>query len=313
MAETAELRISEAVPLAHALVSRLAEREGIRILFVKGPTAVALGARPPRPSSDVDVLCEPGRIEGIGAALEACGWRRRSPESLVERFQYASMYLFEHSVHYVHDEWPCDLDVHFNFPGFLAPENVVFDVLWSRRTTVEMAHIEVPCPDLLGQISIVALHALRDAGAHRQTADLEHLTTVVCSLAPDLRAALAALASDTGSSETLRPLFERAGLEPEASPWADPEIMRRWSARSLNVRTPTATWLIELRAAPWPKKSPLLWHALFLPRGELMSSHIGERSGWLNITRWQAQRWYRGIRHVRHGLAAARRSEQGTS
>ena len=41
--------MSEAVPLAHALVARLAELEGVRILFIKGPTAVALGARPPRP------------------------------------------------------------------------------------------------------------------------------------------------------------------------------------------------------------------------------------------------------------------------
>ena len=50
MPETGDLRVSEAVALAHALVAHLAELKGIRILFVKGPTAVALGARPPRPS-----------------------------------------------------------------------------------------------------------------------------------------------------------------------------------------------------------------------------------------------------------------------
>jgi hypothetical protein len=82
--------MSEAVPLAHALVARLAELEDVRILFIEGPTAVALDARPPRPSTDVDVLCEPGGLETLGPVLERCGWRRRVPESLTERFQHAS-------------------------------------------------------------------------------------------------------------------------------------------------------------------------------------------------------------------------------
>ena len=162
MAETAELRMSEAVPLAHALVARLAELEGVRILFIKGPTAVALGARPPRPSTDVDVLCEAGGLERLGPALERCRWRRRVPEGAGQELKYAARYLFEHSVHFIHDEWPCDLDIHYNFPGFLAPDEVVFEELWRRRTSVEVAHWPVPCADLLGQSAIVALHGLRD-------------------------------------------------------------------------------------------------------------------------------------------------------
>ena len=97
-------------------------------------------------------------MERLGAALESCGWRRRgAPSSSAHQLVHASKYLFEHSVHYIHDEWPCDLDIHYNFPGFLAPDDVVFEELWARRATVEVAHWPVPCPDLLGQLLIVAL------------------------------------------------------------------------------------------------------------------------------------------------------------
>lgn len=308
--ETAELRLSEAIPLAHALVARLAELEGVRILFIKGPTAVALGARPPRPSSDVDVLCEPGGMERLGVALKECGWRRRAPESLTNRFRHASIYMFEHSVHFIHDEWPCDLDIHYNFPGFLAPEGEVFERLWDRRTSVTVANVGVPCADFLGQAAVGGLHALRDSGARANQADLDHLAFLIGALSEEEQAALSQLAADTGASETLRPLMSAAGVAVSPSSWNDSEALRRWRARTENAGTYTTTWLLELRATPWRRKPGLAWRALFLPKEELMSTHVGESGGWLNLIRLQTQRWLRAARYLRRGLSAARRSEE---
>jgi len=72
-----ELRADEAVLLAHALVCRLAEQVGTRVLFIKGRTAVALGARPDRPSQDVDVLVDPEGFDQVCEAIAAAGWKAR--------------------------------------------------------------------------------------------------------------------------------------------------------------------------------------------------------------------------------------------
>jgi hypothetical protein len=310
LAETGTLRVSEAVHLAHALVTRLAEECGIRILFVKGPTAVRLGARPPRPSSDVDVLCEPDGIERLGAALERCGWRRRVPETANRQLVHAAKYLFEHSVHYIHDEWPCDLDIHYNFPGFLAPDDVVFEQLWERRASAEVAHWQVPCADFLGQAAIVGLHALRDPGVARNRADLEHLSAAVGRLDPADKSTLSTLAAGTGCSETLRPLLQSAQIPVPASPWSDPEALRRWTVRTHNAGVPTTSWLIELRHSPWRHRPALLWRALFLPGDQLLSGHIGLEPNRRNILRLQMRRWGRAARNLPRGIRAARGSER---
>jgi hypothetical protein len=307
LAETAELRLSEAVPLAHALVAHLAELENVRILFVKGPTAVALGARPPRPSTDVDVLCEPHGMERLGAALERCGWRRRIPESLTSRFQHASRYMFEHSVHYIHDEWPCDLDVHYNFPGFLAPDDVVFEELWTRRTAVDIANRPVPCADLLGQVAIVALHSLRDPQFSHTSPDLDFVADSLRQHGSEAVEAFARLAAATGSADTLRPLLERVDPPPMTS-HVDPELLRRWRVRTQNAGAYTTTWLIELRHRPWREKPGLVRRALFLPADELFSAHVGLPRTRRNTARLHLRRWLRAVRHLPRGIRAARRA-----
>lgn len=304
--------MSEAVPLAHALVTRLAQLEGVRILFIKGPTAVALGARPPRPSTDVDVLCELGGLERLGPALARCGWRRRVPRSSVHELEHASKYLFEHSVHYIHDEWPCDLDIHFNFPGFLAPDGVVFEELWRRHTTVEVAHWPVPCADLIGQAAIVALHGLRDPQFRHTASDLDFVGQSLRSDGPAAAAELAALAAATGSSETLRPLLEAVDAPSAASPWSDPELLRRWQVRTQHSGAYTTSWLIELRHTRWGDRSRLVRRALFLPPDELYSTHVGLPRTGRNTARLHVTRWARAVRHLPRGLRAARRADGQT-
>lgn len=307
---TAVLRVDEAVELAHALIARLAELEGIRILFVKGPTAVQLGVRPARPSTDVDVLCEPGGMERLGAALETCGWHRRIPETANRRFVHAAKYLFEHSVHYIHDEWPCDLDIHYNFPGFLAPDDVVFEALWERHDSALVAHVTVPCADLLGQAAIVGLHALRDPQVARNRADLDHLAGKLADLTVSDVSELASLAASTGCSETLRPLLNRAGTPVIGSAWTDAESLRRWRARTEDAGIPVVPWLLELRHAPWRHKPALVRRALLLSQDELFGGHLDMEPTWRNTALLHFERWRRAARHLPRALKAARRSSQ---
>lgn len=306
--QTATLRVGEAVHLAHALLTRLAELEGVRILFIKGPTAVLMGARPPRPSSDVDVLCEPGGMEKLGTALERCGWRRRVPERAKPQFVYAAKYLFDHSVHYIHDEWPSDLDIHFNFPGFFAPDDVVFEALWERRATAEVAHWPVPCADFLGQACVVGLHALRDPEKPLSRIDLEHLASALRETSAEGRLALSHLAATTGCSASLRPLLDEVGAEEPMSAWKDSPRLHQWSTRTGHGAVPTVPWLLELRETPWRSRPALIWQALFLPSDQLLSSHVGLEPSRGNIARLHLRRWRRALRNLPRGIVATRQT-----
>ncbi|AAT89622.1 hypothetical protein Lxx18920 [Leifsonia xyli subsp. xyli str. CTCB07] len=116
--------LSAAVPLAHALVREVAERNGIRILFVKGPVLAAQGLRAPRVSVDVDVWADPARFDDLIAALREFGWTRRAESRSWQLF-------ITHSVTLVRSGWPCDIDVHDRFPGAFADPQLVFETLWT--------------------------------------------------------------------------------------------------------------------------------------------------------------------------------------
>lgn len=303
---TATLRLDEAVELAHALLTRLAEIQDVRILFIKGPTAVQMGARPPRPSSDVDVLCEPEGVRKLGAALERCGWRRRVPEEAKQQFVYAARYLFDHSVHYIHDDWPCDLDLHYNFPGFFAPEEVVFEALWVARATTEVANWQVACADFLGQALIVGLHALREPDATRNQMDLGHLVSKFLERDAGTTHAFAMLASATGSMESLRPLVQRIGAPEIPGPWVDAEALRRWNLRAAASGVPTTTWWIELRLAPLRQRPGLMRRALFPSAEHFEGANVGTAMTKAALLRLRTGRLVRAVPHAIRGMTRAR-------
>jgi hypothetical protein len=246
-------------------------------------------------------------MEKIGAALERCGWRRRFEESYVERFEHAAPFLFEHSVHYIHDEWPCDLDIHYNFPGFFAPEDVVFGALWERHVTAEVAHWPVPSADLLGQAMIVALHVLRDDAAPSAHPDFMHLVARLRRLDRADLADLSRLAATSGADVTLAPLLREVGAPLVGGPWADAPRKTSWEVRAGNARLPVTPWLIEVGRTPWRRRPRLLVHALWLPTDELMSQHVGASRSRASVLRLQARRWRRALRHLRAAMRSARR------
>ncbi|MFB0836799.1 hypothetical protein ACETK3_02205 [Arthrobacter sp. E44] len=71
------LGISEAVCLGHAMVQRIADKLGIRVLFIKGPASVLQGLRESKTSTDVDVLVAPLGLELMLQSLRDRGWRER--------------------------------------------------------------------------------------------------------------------------------------------------------------------------------------------------------------------------------------------
>ena len=291
--------------LAHALVARLADDAGARILFIKGPTAVAAGARPDRSAADVDVLVDPGSFERLCSAVESAGWVRRWGRSPL---RHAGDLAFDHSVHYVHHGWPIDLDLHFNFPGFLAAEQLVFDALWERRTQSPVAEVAVPTADRLGHVLVTGLHALRDPDAPRSRTDLGFLTAVVSAMDHGDAQALLDLAVATGSERTAEPVLVASGLVPStpSSSRDDDPRLREWRTRQ--QRRPGALiWLRELRGTPRRELPGVLRRALFPDRDQLVSSlSLPDANRW-TFVRLRVVRLVRGAAGAPRHLRARRR------
>ena len=300
---TAELRQEEAVLLAHALVARLAELAGARILFIKGATAVKLGVRPPRPSSDVDLLVDPASFERLSRELEAIGWSLRVPIRLL---RHAADLAFDHSAHYIHPQWPCDLDVHYLFPGFLAPPEVVFEALWARRTTVEVAGRAVPTADVLGQGLVVGLHALRDPEVDLSRDDLALLVRRLGDLPDSDKRDLALLASATGSAQSARTMLDLVGAPALGDDQATQERLTDWQLRQQGLGPGTA-WLADLSRAPWASKARVLRTALLPPREHLLGSHGAQGVSRTRLAVLHLRRWGRGVAAMPHAVAVLAR------
>jgi hypothetical protein len=301
-----ELRADEAVQLAHALVCRLAEQVGTRVLFIKGRTAVALGARPDRPSQDVDVLVDPAGFDRLCEAIRAGRWQERVGSD--SGLRHVDDVSFDHSTHFIHDEWPCDLDVHFNFPGFLRSADEVFEALWQRRTEVEVAGRAVTTPDLLGQSLVVALHALRDPSKPYSRQDLAFLERSLTTRLDERRLQdLADLALATGAELTARPLLEAAGAPLPQPSAASQSRFDAWAFRQDVGGRSGVVWLTELARTPWSQRPTLLRRALFPPREVLLSSYLAARATRRELVVLHAKRWARGIRSLPSAVKWARR------
>jgi hypothetical protein len=153
------LALEDATELAHAYAHAVAASLGVRALSIKGPAADFHGVRPPRVAADADVLIDPAGFGAVVERLRAAGWHERPKMAGTEGW-------VEHSITLIRDGWPCDLDLHDRFPGFLRPEVEVFESLWRDRVETDAAGRAVPIPSRDATILITALHSLRSSPSH---------------------------------------------------------------------------------------------------------------------------------------------------
>jgi hypothetical protein len=277
---TAALEPAEALELGYALIARVAEDLGVRALAIKGLVHEAHDLREPRASADVDVLVEPGRHAHVVAALIEAGWRMAPQPTVPPPFGY-------HSVTLNHPSWPCELDVHDRFPGFLADPADVFDTLWTHHSFIVAAGVAVPSTDLYASALLLALHALRTPRDPRNARELIGLVDRLSSRKIDL-GRLRTLAEATGALATARPVLVALGATVPAVSPDDPSVLQ-WELRRAHRGTRNLGWLVELRrTAPW--RWPGLLVSTFLStepmlRKQFPAAPPGPRGLWV------ARRW----------------------
>jgi len=281
-----QLRNPEAVLLGHALVARLADKLGIRVVFIKGPASVLQGLRKTKVSSDVDAFVDPRRLDQLMEVLREGGWRPRPVDPDVRTFP-------KHSVTFYHAEWPCCIDVHFRFPGMERAINDCFEELWSNAVDMQLAGYRLKVPTKALGILFLALHALRSPELPTCRQELDCLADV--TRREGQAEALLKLAAATGALAAVRPFLET--LLPEKFDLKWPEPSTEWRTRVM-TQEPGSARLAAILQAPWPEKPNMLRQAVF-PRQEFfLSRNIYADMSFAGRLEQHRARWARFLRAV---------------
>ncbi|GEP47107.1 hypothetical protein MSA03_06150 [Microbacterium saccharophilum] len=208
-----------------------------------------------------------------------------------------------HSKTYLRDGWPCDIDVHSHYPGFLGDPAEAFEALWARRTTLDFAHQSCLVPDRVAGVLILALHSLRGTVMQeRHAAELKELLAV--ELTELERVQLADLAAATGSAETLRTVLPRLGVDLPASADQAPHGLREWRERVDAGSVGAYQWFVALRRSHGRAKLRVLWRAIWPTDHDLLIARPEIPDAFWPKVRGRIARWPRGLRSLPRAVRA---------
>ncbi|WP_181158129.1 nucleotidyltransferase family protein [Microbacterium sp. MYb64] len=301
MAAPITFDLAEATTLAHSLVEWVATEREIRVLAIKGPVASHYGLRAPRVSADADVLVEPSRFDDLCVLLEGRGWHERVGRE-------TPSLLTRHSRTFIHDAWPCDIDVHRLFPGFFADPGQAFEALWKGRSSLTVAHVAVSIPSRAGAAVISALHAQRNARSTRNVDELSSLRTVIVQEFDKAeRDEFYGIATSGKAVWVLRDIIGELGLGAvfEDVPAED---QRRWDINRTHIEDgSTVGWWIQVHGAPWYRKPAIIFRAAWVPRRDIPRNSLSAIPSRAEAWSYQRARWRRGIRAMLSYRSAGRR------
>lgn len=266
---TTSLPLSLGVQLAHAHVDALAEYRQVRVLFIKGPLATSQGLRQWKDSSDVDVLVDPEQFDALAEALQTNGWTPMPEPHLPWALGGEN-----HSVTFIHPQWPCHIDAHRFFPGFLEDPANVFNELWADSQRLPLANRQIRAPSRNGALLVLALHALRHPSRTSSIRDLERLSTILGSMDAQQQDSVWQLARRTGAGQPILTFFS-AATTPRVLQLEDchPTQYRRWRLLASGREDRVAWWLVAFWEARNTDKPAILWRALFPNRRDLRAEN----------------------------------------
>ena len=268
--------------LVYALVARVAASRGIRCVFTKGPALRLQGLRDREHSGDVDLWCDPARVEELVDALRPWGWHR-APDPWLGT-------TIHHTVTLIPEQWGCEIDVHRRFPGLTLDDERAFDLVVRDTAPLRFAGVDILVPAPATHAVLAALHAVRPViGAGRR--------------APGASAsARDFLARADGSVVRARELGAVPALRHELGPLAVPGSLdadasgtpRDWVWRQQPDRV-RAYWL-AMNAEPWPVRLRLIARFIWPPDDVALASarHAGHAPSSARRARWMRLR--RGVR-----------------
>lgn len=271
----------ERLQLTHAAIQFVADAEGARVLHIKGPALHAdllhrIDGNPvPRPSTDADVLVEPGRARRVVERLAQLGWQRMAS------FETGSP--FGHAACVWHDQLGY-ADIHRYFPGIGLRPAEAFDRLWHDRSALALGHRVCWVPSLDHQRLVLLLHAARSGGSKQSDVNAawhrpdDEVRSRIRQLARDFDAELP-LAAAIGELEQYRDDRHY-------------ELWQQFSSGDHVVRS--AEWRARLKAARGPLDAAKIVVRSVLVNTDRLAMDLGRRPTRAEV--WQA--WLRRMRRA---------------
>lgn len=270
--------------MAYAVVHNVAREHGIRTVFIKGPVLHRMGLRPREHSGDVDLWTTQRDATRLAEVLMEWGWKR-SPLS----FTFA-MY---HSLMLEPEEWWCELDVHFRFPGIGITDEDAFGVVTANTTCFEFAGVEVSMPSRTLAAVIHALHLLRPGPWRALTRTQTDEATQAMRVGGQESVAIA---TSLGALPVLGDVIRQA--LPEVSlPSELGQLPPEWQRRQASSDTLTYH-LATIRSLPLRERPKAIWQAAWASERtvRMSNAHFGVAPKSLFIGR---------IRRLAHGVVLA--------
>lgn len=312
MLVTESMPMKQGVSLAHALCQAIADEAGVRALFLKGPVAGQQGLRSPdHPSGDVDMLCLPADRPVMEAGLRARGWRLRPVSTAAREFT-------THSLTFIHDSWPCDIDLHTSFPGMLADSATAFEALWSHREEHPFAGVPAMTPDRSAQFLILLLHGLRSPDLARNTQEIAAARVLYRNgLSDDERATLRRLVAVTGAAEPTQEFFAGVG-DPVEVPARPSAAYAMWQLKTGPSRT--ESWLLLAMHTRGAARVRVLFRAALPSRADMYADHPESADGLPQLVAAHGRRLTRAarltpraIRQIARARRAVRAAQPATT
>lgn len=308
MSKAFALATAEAVDLAHALVAFVGETNEIRVLGIKGPSFAFHQLRPPRVSADADVLVEPDGFDELLQLLSERGWMERTKTLASEMF-------VTHSVTLVHPDWPCDIDLHRNYPGFLIADDVAFEAAWASRIEIQVARISCKFSGFAASAVVMALHSLRISEEPRHRSELRDLVERAENFTPTQRGEVSDFAESVGAIATLGPTLQLIGEARIAPAWElSASQLRDWQRRGAGAFG-ASSWAHAIAMEPWRNKHVLMLRALWPSESDIHTDRPDLGNERSTVLAYRLQRIGRGLirlpshfwRQMRRRLTRSRR------
>lgn len=243
------------VQVVHAVVDAIAETIGCPLLHIKGPVVATQLGLERRSSSDVDVLAPPSRRAELIAALRGHGWQ------IVGEGRSGRATL-HHAVVLLHPDWSCAIDLHDRFPGVERAPEEAFGWLWSSRSLVTVAGVEMYAPARAEHALLLLLHAARGRGSRAARLDVTLAHGSLSAAETDELIAAAEELRATAALAAVVPDLVRAGSDGRHVHWllrarrSDGTTL--WASRLLATEGLAARCAV-LRAALFPGRPNWSW------------------------------------------------------